>query len=53
VLGPGGLLRRRAGSPSPLLPIGGMGAASLYQIMAAVLGFLSHQNEDLSDACLH
>jgi hypothetical protein len=53
VLCPGGLLRRRAGTTSPLFPAGGMGAASLDRIMAAVLGFLSRQDKDLSNAYLH
>jgi hypothetical protein len=52
MLDPCGLFRRLAGS-SPLLPAGGVGAAGLDRIMAAVLGFLSRQDEDLSDACLH
>lgn len=37
VLGPGGLLRRRAGLSPLLLPAGGVGAAGLARIMAAVL----------------
>jgi hypothetical protein len=42
-----GLLRWRAGSSSPLLLDG------LDRIKEAVLGFLSHQDEDLPDSCLH
>jgi hypothetical protein len=30
-----------------------VGAAGLDQILVMVLGFLSRQDEDLSDACLH
>jgi hypothetical protein len=43
----------RRGSSSPLLLAGGMGAAGLDQITAVILGFLSRQDEDLFDACLH
>jgi hypothetical protein len=46
-------LRRLVGSSSPLLPASGMGAAGLDRTMAAILGFLSCQDEDLSDGCLH
>jgi hypothetical protein len=53
VLDPCGLFWQLAGSSSPLFPTGGVGAASLDRIMVAVLGFLSRQDEDLSDACLH
>jgi hypothetical protein len=34
-------------------PAGSMGVAGLDRIMAAVLGFLSRQDKDMSDACLH
>jgi hypothetical protein len=47
------LFQRLTGSSSPLLPAGGVGAAGLDRIMAVILGFLSHQDEDLSDECLH
>jgi hypothetical protein len=53
VLDPCGLFRRLAGSSSSLLPASGMVVAGLDRIIADVLGFLSRQDEDLSDACIH
>jgi hypothetical protein len=53
VLRPGGLLWRRIGPSFPLLLGGGARAAGLNQIMEGVLGFLSHQNKDLSDTYRH
>ena len=50
---PVGLLRWPAGSSSPLLPAGNVGAAGLVRIKAAVLGFLSRQDKDLPVACLY